>query len=206
MSRIRFGGVCALLIALASTAGATTIPVSIQGFIEANVYRSNVEGNDFVYRVSTAEGPLVIAVCTGLPCSVEQRYSGGEPSVQFGEHASWKGLTASEATGSILLAFLLNAVPALDQGRFTANSPVSLSGNIVARGGPPAFDELFRFTFRGKGPGTVSGTSANETVVQGAQFTVPGDVDVNAVPEPATLLLVGSAIGAVVLRRRARAA
>lgn len=211
MKALGAGNACAalLFVFMGSTAHGTPIPIDITGHLEGNVYRYSMIGPGFEYRISTAEGPLIVGLCQTTPCSIEASYSAGVPSVQFANTATLHGLHAPQTGGEIRLSFPLAAGAAAPGQTFSSTVPISLFAQITGFQGEVAStnrgEALFIVNVRGAGNATVFGRTFADgsTVVQGADFTIEGTAD--QVPEPATFALVGAGLVslAVFLRRRA---
>ncbi|HWR49758.1 MAG TPA: PEP-CTERM sorting domain-containing protein [Bryobacteraceae bacterium] len=207
MSILRIGGACAALTfaLLGSTAGATPIPIEITGHLGGNIFRYTMTGPGFEYSISTAEGPYVVGLCEKAPCDVLASYPAGVPSVQFANTATFNGVFAPQTGGEILISFPV-AGGALQGNLFTATVPISLTAQITGFRGEVAStsrgEVLFSAVVRGSGNATIFGRIFDDgfTVVQGADFTIPGTVE--QVPEPVTLTLVGAGLSALALLRK----
>lgn len=214
MKALALVGACVLGMGLlVPAATADTILVSGTGSQNSNSFRFDISGDDFVYRVSTSEGPLVVGVCPnpGEACEIERSYTAGvlPLSQQFSTLASLGDIATNLVTGRLVVVGTVT--PPATVGDFTATIPIAFAGEVSghqppAQGSsetPVAFDVALGAVGTANLRGVV--TESSGAVINAATFDFSGTgLTDPAVPEPGAVFLAAGGIGllALLFRRR----
>lgn len=209
MKALSLVGVCVLATCFSiSSANAEAFTFTGTGFQSSNRFRFDISGDDFLFRISTSEGPLLVAAnCTpGVPCQFEQSYTLAPDFFLVSNTATLDGFTTSALTGRLVVGGTVT--PPATGGpfdEFQATIPIFFAGEVTGHFPTSGYPVAFDVVLGGAGTASLSGfVNSTNAVVSGGRFTFSGTGSSQSIPEPGAAFLAAGGIGllGLLLRRR----
>jgi hypothetical protein len=193
------------LFLISPSAKANSFTINGTSFVDANDQTNIVTGGTLNLLTEAPGGPLLVGVYTPgatvplvLSVQMYSQLNGGFASVVFGNQSTGSVLGGTLFSGTFTAPLLANNTD------FSITFPVSMIGNVIAfkdLGYGIKGPVLFALAFKGSGTMTLTGVSLNGMdYVQAASVSFAGTA--TTVPEPGSLLLVGSGLASIIRMRR----